>query len=55
MAPPRRRSLGLLFVGIAAVFAALAAYAGSAGQWIVTAAAAALALWMGDLAFRSLR
>jgi hypothetical protein len=55
VAPPRRRSLGLLFLALTAVFAGVAAYAGTAGQWIVVAAAGALAVWMGDLAVRSLR
>ncbi|MFN8187461.1 MAG: hypothetical protein U0R69_10330 [Gaiellales bacterium] len=55
MAPPRRRSLGLLFIALATLFAGVAAYAGTAGQWIVVAAGGALAAWMGDLAVRSLR
>jgi hypothetical protein len=51
----RRTPLGVLFSVIAVGFAALAAWAGSDGQWIVLAAAAALAVWMGDLALRALR
>jgi hypothetical protein len=52
----QRRLLGLLFValaiglGLVAVFAALEG--GSA--WVIAAAAAALALWLGDLARRAL-
>ena len=52
----QRRLLGFLFValavglGLVAVFAALEG--GSA--WIIAAAAAALALWLGDLARRVL-
>jgi hypothetical protein len=52
----QRRLLGLLFVvlavglGLVAVFAALEG--GSA--WVIAAAAAALALWLGDLARRVL-
>jgi hypothetical protein len=52
----QRRLLGLLFValavglGLVAVFAALEG--GSA--WVIALAAAALALWLGDLARRAL-
>jgi hypothetical protein len=53
----RRRPLGALFVLLATGFAAVAVYAALAGgtAWIVALAAAALAAWMGELAFRSLR
>jgi hypothetical protein len=52
-----RRALGLLFavlatgLGLIAVFSALE----GGGAWVIALAAAALALWMGDLARRSLR
>jgi hypothetical protein len=55
VAAPRRRSLGVLFGLLTALFGAVAAYAGLEGQWIVTAAAGALGLWMADLTFRSVR
>ena len=53
----RRRSLGALFTLLAAGFAAIAIYAGTAGgqAWVIALAAAALAVWMGELAYRSLR
>jgi hypothetical protein len=53
----RRRSLGALFTLLAAGFAAIAVYAGTAGgqAWVIALAAAALAVWMGELAYRSLR
>lgn len=51
----KRRSLGVLFGLIAVGFAGLAAWSGSASQWVVLAASAALALWMGELAVRALR
>jgi len=52
---PRRRSLGVLFALLAAIFVALATYAGLAGQWIVAVGAGVLGLWLADLAFRSVR
>jgi len=55
MAGPRRRSLGGLFVLLTALFVGVAVYAGTAGQWVVTGCAAALSVWMGDLAVRFLR
>ena len=51
-----RRALGLLFavlsagLGLIAVFSALE----GGGAWVIAFAAAALAVWMGDLARRSL-
>jgi hypothetical protein len=55
VAAPRRRSLGVLFGALAALFVAVAAWAGLDGQWIVAAGAGVLGLWMADLAFRSVR
>jgi hypothetical protein len=55
VAAPRRRSLGVLFGLLGALFGGVAAYAGIEGQWIVAAAAAVLGLWMADLALRSVR
>jgi hypothetical protein len=52
---PRRRPLGVLFGLLAAIFVALATYAGLAGQWIVAVGAGVLGLWLADLAFRSVR
>jgi hypothetical protein len=52
-----RRALGLLFavlaagLGLIAVFSALE----GGGAWVVALAAAALAVWMADLARRALR
>ena len=59
--PVQRRALGILFGTLAAVFAATAVWAAigagsNAGRWVVTAASAALAAWLGSLAasvFRS--
>jgi hypothetical protein len=53
----KRPSLGVLFTVIAAGFAGVALVAARAGgsAWIIAVAAAVLAAWMGELAFRSLR
>jgi uncharacterized membrane protein YoaK (UPF0700 family) len=52
----QRRLLGLLFVALASGLALIAVYSALAGgrAWVVALAAAALALWMGDLARRIL-
>jgi hypothetical protein len=52
----QRRLLGLLFVALALGLALIAAYAAreGGGAWIIALAAAALALWLGDLARRAL-
>jgi hypothetical protein len=52
----QRRLLGLLFVALALGLALIAVYAAleGGGAWIIALAAAALALWMGDLARRVL-
>jgi hypothetical protein len=53
----RRRSLGGLFALLAAGFFGIGVYAAIAGgaAWVIAVAAAALAVWMGELAFRTLR
>jgi hypothetical protein len=52
-----RRSLGSLFLLIAAGFAGIAVYAASAGgtAWVLAVAAALLGLWMGEQALRAFR
>ena len=50
----QRRALGLLFLAIALGFAGIALAAGREGVWVVTAAAAALAGWMGTMSLRLL-
>jgi hypothetical protein len=54
-APAQRLALGVLFVLLTAVFAGVAVAAGTAGQWVIAAAGAALAFWMAGLALKSLR
>jgi hypothetical protein len=54
-APAQRRALGALFAALTLAFAGIAVAAGTAREWLITAAAAALALWMGGLAFRGIR
>jgi hypothetical protein len=53
----RRRPLGALFVLLTAGFLAIAVYAALSGgaAWVIAVAAAALAAWMGELAYRTLR
>jgi hypothetical protein len=52
----QRRLLGLLFVALAAGLGLVAVFAALEGgsAWVIALAAAALALWMGDLARRVL-
>jgi hypothetical protein len=52
-----RRSLGVLFVLIAAGFAAVGFLAAREGgrSWVIAVAAAVLAVWMAESAFRMLR
>jgi hypothetical protein len=54
-APSQRRSLGVLFVALAAAFGGIAWAAGDAHQWAILAAAVAIALWFVGLAWRGLR
>jgi hypothetical protein len=53
----RRRPLGVLFAVLAVGFAAIAVFAGRAGggAWVIAVGAGALAVWMGELAYRALR
>jgi hypothetical protein len=53
-APSQRRALGALFALLTVMFALIAVAALGAGEWIVGIAAAALALWVGSLALRSI-
>ena len=56
MAPPtQRRALGALFLVLAFGFGGIAFAAGTAKQWVIVAAAAAIALWLAGLAVRALR
>jgi len=55
MARPRRRSLGVLFVLLAAGFVGVTAYAAVAGVWVVAVAAGALSAWLAELSVRSLK
>jgi membrane protein YdbS with pleckstrin-like domain len=54
-ASPQRRALGALFLLLAVAFAGIAFAAGTAREWIIVGAAAAIALWMVGLAARGLR
>ena len=51
-----RRALGLLFAVLAAGLGAIAVYSALAGgrAWVLAFAAAAVALWLADLARRAL-
>lgn len=51
----QRRSLGVLFVVLTLAFGGIAVAAAVAGQWVIFAAAAAIALWLAGLAARALR
>ena len=48
------KSRGLLFLVLAIGLAALGIAAGGHGEWVITIAALALALWMADLSRRDL-
>jgi hypothetical protein len=53
----RRRPLAALFLVLAVGFAAIAIFAATAGggAWVIAVAAGALAVWMGELAYRAFR
>jgi len=44
-----------LFGGITVAFAAIAFWSATAHQWVIAAAAAALTVWMGSLAWSAVR
>lgn len=57
-APQQRAALGALFLFLAAAFAGVAYAAARAAQdhaglWVVVAAAAVLAIWLGTLSLRA--
>ena len=57
-APQQRAALGVLFVFLACAFAGVAYAAGRAaedhaGLWVICAAAAVLAVWLGTLSLRA--
>jgi hypothetical protein len=47
--------LAALFSVLTLAFAGIAGWSALAGQWVIAAAAAALALWMGSLAWGVMR
>jgi hypothetical protein len=47
--------LAALFSAITLAFLAIAAWTASAGRWVIAACAAALAFWMGSLAWTAVR
>jgi hypothetical protein len=49
------RPLGILFLFLAACFAGIAYASAGARQWVIFAAAVAIAAWFGNTAFRSFR
>ena len=53
--PSQRRALGALFLLLGLGFAGIAYTAAVARQWVIAAAAAAIALWFGSLARQMLR
>jgi formate hydrogenlyase subunit 3/multisubunit Na+/H+ antiporter MnhD subunit len=54
-APTQRRALGALFVVLALALGGIAVASGFAGRWVIAAAAAAIAVWLGTLALQGLR
>jgi hypothetical protein len=53
--PGQRRAQGALFAFITVFFAGITAAAFDARVWVIVVAGAALTLWMGSLALRTLR
>jgi hypothetical protein len=53
--PGQRRVQGALFAFLTVFFAGITAAAFDAGVWVIVVAGAALTLWMGGLAVRTLR
>lgn len=53
--PGQRRAQGALFAFLTVFFAGITAAAFDARVWVIVVAGAALTLWMGTLAVRTLR
>jgi hypothetical protein len=53
--PGQRRAQGALFAFLTVFFAGITAAAFDARVWVIVVAGAALTLWMGSLAVRTLR
>jgi hypothetical protein len=53
--PSHRRALGALFLVLACAFAGIAFAAGTAKEWIIVGASAAIAVWLGGMAVRALK
>jgi hypothetical protein len=53
--PGQRRAQGALFAFLTVFFAGITAAAFDARVWVIAVAGAALTLWMGSLAVRTLR
>jgi hypothetical protein len=53
--PAQRRVQGALFAFLTVFFAGITAAAYEARVWVIVVAGAALTLWMGGLALRTLR
>ena len=53
--PGQRRAQGALFAFLTVFFAGVTAAAFDARVWVIVVAGAALTLWMGGLAVRTLR
>ena len=53
--PGQRRAQGALFAFLTVFFAGITAAAFDAEVWVIAVAGAALTLWMGSLAVRTLR
>ena len=53
--PGQRRAQGALFAFLTVFFAGITAAAFDARVWVIVVAGAALTLWMGGLAVRTLR
>jgi hypothetical protein len=47
--------LAALFAAITLAFAGIAVWTASAGRWVIAVCAAALAAWMGSLAWAAVR
>lgn len=51
----QRHALGLLFLFLAACFAAIAVAAARAGVWVIALAGGTLGVWLAQTALRALR